>query len=54
MTGRGSRRGGAREPLLTRADIGTAPGWATRTRKPDLSGNIGCANFQPGPVPISS
>ena len=37
----------ARAAVLSRADIGTAPGWAFKTRKPDLSANIACANFHP-------
>src|SRR2546430_8275484 len=37
----------ARAAVLTRADVGTAPGWTSKTRKPDLSGNTNCANFKP-------
>ena len=37
----------AHAAVLTRTDVGTAPGWSYKTRKPDLSGNIGCANFNP-------
>jgi len=45
MTAAGQKA--ARAAVLARADIGTAPGWVTRTRKPDLSGNIACADFHP-------
>jgi len=37
----------ARAAILTRADVGAAPGWVSKPRKPDLSGNIACANFHP-------
>jgi O-acetyl-ADP-ribose deacetylase (regulator of RNase III) len=37
----------ARAAVLSRADVGSAPGWTVKTRKPDLSGATGCANFNP-------
>lgn len=37
----------ARAAVITRADIGSATGWTTKVRKPDLSGDTGCSNFKP-------
>ena len=37
----------ARAAVITRGDIGSAPGWTTKVRKPDLSGDTGCPNFKP-------
>jgi hypothetical protein len=37
----------ARVAVISRADIGSAPGWTAKVRKPDLSGATGCPNFKP-------
>jgi hypothetical protein len=37
----------AQAAVLTRSDIGTAPGWTRKAKKPDLSSTTGCANFDP-------
>jgi len=37
----------AQAAVISRADIGTAPGWTRKVRKPDLSGGTGCPGFDP-------
>jgi hypothetical protein len=37
----------AQAAVVSRADIGTAPGWTRKVKKPDLSSTTGCANFDP-------
>ncbi|MFL5900569.1 MAG: hypothetical protein ACJ75S_05165, partial [Solirubrobacterales bacterium] len=37
----------ARAAVMQRSDLGGASGWTGGSKKPDLSGGTGCANFQP-------
>ena len=37
----------AQAAVISRTDIGTAPGWTRKVKKPDLSSDTGCANFNP-------
>jgi hypothetical protein len=37
----------ARAAVLTRADLGSAPGWTGGARKPDVNSGTGCPSFQP-------
>jgi hypothetical protein len=37
----------ARAAVVQRADFGSATGWTSTAKKPDLSGSTGCPGFQP-------